>query len=466
MNLRERIKVAWKVLAAFEGAKQKPGMPRITGGVRDARKDYDPSNRKDCQKWSRWFAQNSGLYSSLRELFVQYVAGGNLAINPASRDAQWNQFALEYWNQWAQFADLSSRQSYSSLTGLVCAAWFQDGEVFKLWANGDTGQPRVQLIEAHRCETPPEHSKREGETVVDGVELDPIKRRPVAYWIKETKDGENTYRPITAEVMQHVFEPDRVGQYRGYPFVAPVLQDLLDLEVWERLETSAAHQAARVANVLITPTGEVSAENIMVNGGSITVGADGAVTAQIESLGGDTVVFKDGTKFEQFRSDRPSVVTIENWRRKEEKVCAGVSIPRVMVYPDSMQGTVYRGSIEMAAAYFRARFAYLAEYIRRDYRHVMEYAIRTDARLARNVPADWFKVDVHPPRAPNVDIGYNSAATIAELAAGLTTYSEHYAQRGLDWRDQFKALQEQNAMAESMGIKQKPQPQQQQKAQA
>jgi len=35
-------------------------------------------------------------------------------------------------------------------------------------------------------------------------------------------------------------------------------------------------------------------------------------------------------------------------------------------------------------------------------------------------PADWKSVEVSPPRSVLVDVGYDSAATIAELAAGIT----------------------------------------------
>lgn len=458
MRFLQRAKLAWKVLSRFEGAVYRTGKPRINGNVQDARYDYDQGNREDCQKWSRYFSQNSGLYSSLQELFVQYVAGSELAVNPASSDTEWNRWALDYWSNWAQYADLSSRQSYSSLTGLVCSSWFQDGEVFKLQTNGDTGQPRIQLIEAHRCKTPSQEVKQEGWSVVDGVQIDPSKRRPIGYWISESgQDRKDVFRLHNTERAQHIFEPSRAGQFRGYPFVSPVLQDLIDLEVWEKLEMKAAQDAARISNVIYNESGEISAEDILATGGTVSVDANNKVTAQIESLGGDTVAFKNGTKFEQHKSDRPSLITLDNWKRKEEKVCSGVSIPRVMVYPDSMQGTVYRGTLDMATAFFRARFSFLAEFIRRDWQWVMDYAIRTDQRLSKNVPADWWKVSVHPPRAPNVDVGYNSSAAIAEIANGLGTFSAHYAARGLDWREQFKQLAEQKKLAESLGLLQQPQ---------
>ena len=49
----------------------------------------------------------------------------------------------------------------------------------------------------------------------------------------------------------------------------------------------------------------------------------------------------------------------------------------------------------------------------------------------------------HSPRSPNVDVGRNSAAQLAELEAGIVTYDEVYGARGLDWRSALEAKAQQ-----------------------
>ena len=132
----------------------------------------------------------------------------------------------------------------------------------------------------------------------------------------------------------------------------------------------------------------------------------------------------------------------EYWRQLTEKVCSGVGIPYVLVYPESMQGTVYRGALDMSAVWFRSRHQVMSSAARRIYEYVMEYAIKTDQTL-NDAPSDWYEVSITAPRSPNVDVGRNSAAQLAELEAGIVTYDEVYGARGLDWRSALEAKAQQ-----------------------
>jgi capsid protein len=153
-------------------------------------------------------------------------------------------------------------------------------------------------------------------------------------------------------------------------------------------------------------------------------------------------VLKNGDSFEQFATERPGVNMREYWRQLTEKVCAGVGIPYVLVYPESMQGTVYRGALDMSAVWFRSRHQVMSSAARRIYEYVMEYAIKSDPTL-NDAPSDWYEVAITAPRSPNVDVGRNSAAQLAELEAGIVTYDEVYGARGLDWRSALEAKAQQ-----------------------
>ena len=102
---------------------------------------------------------------------------------------------------------------------------------------------------------------------------------------------------------------------------------------------------------------------------------------------------------EQHRTERPSVTTTDYWRYKTELVCNGVGIPICMVFPALMQGTVYRGALDMASEFFRQRHKVISGTVKRIYLRNIKWAIRNDSRL-KNPPQDWFKVIIHPPRAP------------------------------------------------------------------
>jgi capsid protein len=197
--------------------------------------------------------------------------------------------------------------------------------------------------------------------------------------------------------------------------------------------------ASSVAQVIKTSSGEVQASSLR----SGVVGSQGTAQTYYENVFGSTVkVLKSGDEFEQFQADRPNVNMREYWRSLTEKVCAGVGIPYVLVFPEGMQGTVYRGALDMSSVWFRSRHQVMASAARRIWEYVMEYAIRTDPSL-RDSPDDWYEVAIQAPRSPNVDVGRNSAAQLAELGAGVTTYDEIYGARGIDWRSALEAKAQQ-----------------------
>jgi hypothetical protein len=161
---------------------------------------------------------------------------------------------------------------------------------------------------------------------------------------------------------------------------------------------------------------------------------------------------KNGDSFEQFATERPGVNMREYWRQLTEKVCAGVGIPYVLVYPESMQGTVYRGALDMSSVWFRSRHQVMASAARRIYEYAMEYAIKNDPTL-NDAPSDWYEVSITAPRSPNVDVGRNSAAQLAELEAGVVTFDEVYGARGLDWRSALESKAQQALFVRQLAAK-------------
>lgn len=445
--------------ACYEAARWRPGRPRIPTTYQDPRMDLDKATRQRLQEKARYWERNCALVGRLADVFECYTVGSGLQVNPSSSDSAWNEAAKGWWRIWERFADVSSRQTFGTLQGLLARSWFVDGEVFVLLTQGGApggraGRPRLQLIEAHRCETPPDRAKDEGVSIVDGVEIDPGNFRPTGYWIwQPAKGGTKEFRLIPAESVIHVFEPSRPGQYRGLPFFTSALNTIDDLDELKRLEMKAARAAAVVANIIKTQSGEVNPLDLIASGGAVTESSTtGEVAAYQEKLGGETLVLKSGEELAQFQSNRPSVVTREYWRDLQAEVCASAGIPAVLVYPDQMQGTQYRGSLDMAAAFFRSRSAVMQEVVRRIYEYVMGSSRNTEKEL-RGSPDDYFAVSIQPPRSVNVDVGRNSSAMLAELAAGATNFEMVYGPQGLDWREEMKKLSDQLAYAESLGIK-------------
>jgi len=425
----------------YEGAGQSLRRSYLDTSYTSARFDVTSSTRQAIVRKSRFFEQNNAVLNRLGDLFESYTVGSSFSVQPASSDPAWNLKAKKWFDVWSRYPDIGSRQSFGTMMSQAARGWFFDGESFILLTKGESGKPRLQLIEAQSIATPV--GMESDLTVFDGIRFDPKTGRAISYFIgsEKTQGNLTDVRSIGSDSVVHIYEPNRPGQLRGLPFVSAVINDLHDLDDLQKLEMEACKLGASVAQIVKTVSGEVQASSLRSGGISQTT-QNTAENYYEQVFGSSVKVLKNGDSFEQFATERPGVNMREYWRQLTEKVCAGVGIPYVLVYPESMQGTVYRGALDMSAVWFKSRHQVMSSAARRIYEYVMEYAIKSDPAL-NDAPSDWYEVAITAPRSPNVDVGRNSAAQLAELEAGILTYDEVYGARGLDWRSSLEAKAQQ-----------------------
>lgn len=433
----------------YEGATYTTSRSYVPAAVQDARADLGKCTREELVRKSRYWEKNDALYNRLCDLFESYTVGAGLVLQPSSQDDSWNKAAREWWSAWERYCDLTSRQTFGTVQSLIARAWFVDGECFVVLTRGESGRPRIQVIEAHNVSTPAKLSASEGKTIIDGIKVDGV-GRPTGYYINGSL--------VAADSVIHVFEPNRPGQYRGIPFCHAVLNDIHDLSDLQLLEMQRARQAAEVSNIITTSSGELDAAQARRN--RIAVGAAETGNASTRDdyyrsvFGASARVLRRGDDFKQFKIESPSDATRALWLNLEEKICAGIGMPRILAYPGSMQGTVYRGALDMANSFFRVRSSVLGECFRRIYEFSMGWAVSNDAALKTNTPDDWYSVNIQPPRAVNVDVGRNSSAQLAELEAGATTLDDIYSPLGKDWREQLRKRKAELDYITELGISQ------------
>lgn len=433
----------FKLIRNYRAARWSPDRSHVWAPLQDARLDISSADRGTLQAKSREWERESGLYQKLCDIYEQYVSGPDgMPIVSMSSDPKWNLSADLEFGEWSQLPDLTSRQPLATLCGLVTRSFFVDGECFVRKTVGESGRPRLQLIEAHRVKTPDTLRDGEGTSIIDGVAVDG-NGRPTGYWVT-SKPGESVLIP--AERMIHVFEPHRIGQYRGIPIATAVLNDLHDLEDLQRYEMLAAKGAATITNVIKKKSGELSRAGLTRNRFALSqTSATGSTISEttVDSaravMPGRTIGIGIDEEIQQYQSTRPSVATQQYWDFMISKICCGCGISKLLVFPHSMQGTVVRADLDTQDAFFRSRSKVIQSFLQ----DVREYVITTSLRFRpelRNLPGDWRKVEIQPPRSVKVDIGYDSAATIAELSSGLGTYQDFWGQRGKHWRDKAKQL--------------------------
>lgn len=172
------------------------------------------------------------------------------------------------WADSRRACDASGMNSFYELQQLAMQAWLMSGDVFAAVRHRDP-EPmrpyglRLQLLEADRISTPSGTGSAagfmstgrtpDGNAIYDGVEVDRM-GLAVAYHVSnahpwEIPDAgampEHVRIPIWGEEtglpnILHVMEAERPGQYRGVPYLAQVIEPLLQMRRYTESELVAA----------------------------------------------------------------------------------------------------------------------------------------------------------------------------------------------------------------------------------
>lgn len=413
---------------------------------RDARQDLSAWDLQELIRKNRYFSKNGpAVYIRLQSLFAQYTVGTEgIKIVPASSDIEFNTKLAEAWGEACQNLEISGK-SYAKASEEGACTLFSDGGFFivksskeaKSGAGSPSKVPKIWLVERQRVVTPQEKWDQEGKTFFNGIELDPTQSFPIRYWIRKG----DKIDPYEAKDVEHVFDSTRPGQLDGIPILAPatnLLNDLFDLTA---LQMKKAKDAAEKSTFVFGEAGEFTDEEAMRTTESVaTEDSTGTETTEDrvrkwrEAHGGSWTLFPDTVKdAKQFKSESPSVTEQWHWRKVEAEVCAIAGSSIQLVFPESLQGTVQRGDIDVVAASYRGWSCLQGEHWGNVYLWWLEWAVRNDPRL-KNKPEDYKKFETRPPRGPDVDVGRNSKADIEEIKNLCQTREAYYARRQKDWR--------------------------------
>jgi lambda family phage portal protein len=201
------------------------------------------------------------------------------ALGMTSEQAEaWEKRTLAEFNLWAsrkQACDATGVNNFYGMQQLVALSWPMSGDVFALIKRAEptTLEPyslRLHILEADRVRTPQGTEKengsacisllsggpttaklKDGNIIYDGVEVD-RSGKVVAYHIANTYPYETTTEPtdfvrVTAygettglPNILHIMDTERPEQYRGVPYLAQVIEPLLQTRRYTEAEITAA----------------------------------------------------------------------------------------------------------------------------------------------------------------------------------------------------------------------------------
>lgn len=170
--------------------------------------------------------------------------------------------------------DSDRRLTLGGIESLAMWSMVESGEVLirrrrRRPQDGFAVPVQFQVLEADHLDETRDGPATGGGQIIQGVEFDAIGRRR-AYWLYPEHPGANRRpsgqsRPVPADDIIHLYRPERPGQVRGIPWVAPVLlrvadwNDLMDAHVMR--QKIAACFAGFIKSPMDSPRGQTKTDD-------------------------------------------------------------------------------------------------------------------------------------------------------------------------------------------------------------
>jgi len=348
----------------------------------------------------------------------------------------------------------------------------------------------LQIVEAHRVESPWNRWDDEGHHMIDGVQFKVVKNvvpgvdgksesadmiEKVGYWMRNSMGSfqqDDSWRDVAADSVFHIFNPTRANQYRGISDFYAVEVNLHKLEDLLTIEMKAQNTQSIRAVGIETASGQAASpldkriESINKARGidqQPATNLDDVFNKRCETYRNETGAYVYGLKLgEKVHFDsptRPAESTLMLWEYLTNSICAGTHSPRCLVFEKisngsaKSQGTEVRAQLDSADAFYKGDFQKWKIFVRDAVVWYMEWAIKNDFRAA-DPPANWRDcIHIHQPQACNVDVGNNASADMMMLAAGAMDYDMILGPQGTSFVQVAKRLSRQQKMIEKLGLK-------------
>lgn len=427
----------------LQAAVYNPLRARIHSPITSSNKDYNSYDRREVMRQARHARDNDPTASRLVEISCQYSSG--VEFIPNSSDTKYNQAASITWSRFSRkpLTDMNCNLKQAQSMTLACTV--VDGDCFILKTELDK-RPKIRLYESHQVSTPDSLREKEGITIFEGVEIDPLPGTPIAYYF-ETPDG---HKRVPAEFVIHVYDPERPGQRRGLSRFSPALDTISALRTILEAETAAVIDASKTSKVIKTKTGELRPDSELAKrmGKKADANNEAArtrVNVLLQDAGPETLVLDKDEEYQQFQQLRPSDSVAKFWDDLRTDICTAFGLPVQVVLPTRATGPTQRAILETAARTYEELANIISAAYYEVYKYVSEYERRQRPLFYKNAPEDWLEVSHIIPRPPGIDASRNSAAMLNEYRAGATSLQQIIASAG---RSDWKSVMRQKAEAE------------------
>lgn len=314
---------------------------------------------------ARQIVRSNPYASNAADSFVANAVGAGIKPSSLVQDQTLKDEIQRVWLAWTDEADADGLTDFYGLQALVARAMFEAGECFIRFRSrrpedGLTVPLQLQLLEAEMLPLSKTELGTTGNAIRCGIEFDAIGRR-VAYHFYRKHPGDSTdtgnkgdiVRVPASEIL-HIYRPQRPGQIRGVPWVAPALVKLFLLDQYDDAELDRKKVAALFAGFITKASPE---DNLLGE-----VAADGAGSAIAGLSPGTMQVLLPG---EDIKFSSPADVgnSYEPFQyRTTLAVCAALGMPYTNVTGDlkaANYSSIRAGTVEFRRRLEQFQFATL-----------------------------------------------------------------------------------------------------------
>ena len=479
------------------------GWPLWTGGaesylpslVQDARWDQNYVTRREMLRRMRYWSQNSPLVEAILSVGERYTVGPSglhvhfYPTDDLSEDSEnsWYEAADEVLKEWFHCCGWNG-ESMEQLLKIGYRDQKVDGEVFFLKTrkalplqlgnrNLKVPKPCLQLIEAHRVESPWNRFEQSEQTLIDGAQYETVTvdgramLQHIGFWVRSSSSSfeqNDSWVLIRNEEIWQLRNVHRADQPRSVSdfYACEVMinkhEDTLEIEM--KAHSSQSIRAVGVESASGQAASPLDRKLEFINAARGVATAPAAVSddKRFETYRKETGAYvyglKPGEKIHNDSPTRPSESTLNLLEYQVNAIVAACHAARCLVFEKISgqsargQGTEIRAQLDCADAFYKGEFQKWKKFVCESSIWFMEWAIKNDPRVA-DPPSNWRNcIHVQQPEACNVDVGHNTQAQLMSLAAGAMDYDMILGPQGLSFVTVAKKLSRQQKLLKKMGV--------------
>ena len=450
-------------------------------------------NLSTLRERSRDLYYNAPMATSAINRNLVHVIGSGLRISPKiawrqlgiSKD-QADEIAAEIkfrFNAWAstKTCDVTGQNNFYELQQIAFTTCLIGGEAFALPNYIDSGgafELCMRIIEGDLCVNPGTMGetyvveatcKETGNRIVNGIEIDGQGRVEAYHFVSEFKDSTNPKEwvrvPARGEMtgnpnVLHIFNATRPTQYRGVPYLAPVIESIKQLTRYTDAEIMAA-VINGLFSVFITTEDAVGPD---LGGDGMEM--DGEVRNPLAddelALGNGNVGFlKPGEQVSVVDAKRPNTNFDAFTTAMAKQIGAALNIPsELLLMQFTASYSASRGALleawnffSMSREWFAADFCqpvyelWLAEAVSKGYVDMPGFFDDEAAHAA------WCGANWTGPAPGQLNPTAEVNAAVAKMSAGLSTGErEAMAMNGSDYAENVEQLATEREMRINQGL--------------